>query len=318
MADFFEPPYDGTPNPDEMFGTPNGEVFFGMGGADNIFGEGGGDKIYGGGDGDELFGGNSRYAMQKVFGWYGKVPPLLRRGVLEPFFGLDAVARLPLLRKGSGYIRQATTPLPDRMQAFNLLRRLGFEEVLPPALLEQIDPLAVLEDQRRVWLQARSSAEVDSHLAFDWRYTLAENDLPKVRGSAELAGVQVGFPMLDDALVDFSMRLPAKYKLKGLRLRWFFKEALKGFLPDEIITKKKQGFGLPFGVWMVKHQALQALASDSVRALAARGIIREPFVERLLREHLPSHPHYYGNMVWILMMQEQWLRSHADGFRLPR
>ena len=41
------------------------------------------------------------------------------------------------------------------------------------------------------------------------------------------------------------MRLPPEYKLKGLTLRWFFKEALRGFLPDEIIAKKKHGFGLP-------------------------------------------------------------------------
>jgi Ca2+-binding RTX toxin-like protein len=57
MADFFEPPYIGTPNPDEMFGTPEGEVFMGFEGADDIFGEGGGDKIYGGGDGDWIEGG---------------------------------------------------------------------------------------------------------------------------------------------------------------------------------------------------------------------------------------------------------------------
>ena len=53
---------------------------------------------------------------------------------------------------------------------------------------------------------------------------------------------------LDDALLEFSCRLPVEYKLRGLKLRWFFKEALRGFLPDEIITKKKHGFGLPFGV----------------------------------------------------------------------
>ena len=88
--------------------------------------------------------------------------------------------------------------------------------------------------------------------------------------------------MLDNRLVDFSMRLPKDYKLKGMRLRWFFKEALRGFLPEEIITKKKQGFGLPFGVWAVKHKPLRDLAEDSLRGFVERGILRAEFVDSLL------------------------------------
>ena len=40
----------------------------------------------------------------------------------------------------------------------------------------------------------------------------------------------------------FSLTLPSSDKLRGQQLRWFFKEALRGFLPDEIIMKKKHGF----------------------------------------------------------------------------
>jgi asparagine synthase (glutamine-hydrolysing) len=131
-----------------------------------------------------------------------------------------------------------------------------------------------------------------------------------------LAGIQVGFPMLDNALVDFSLRLPTSYKLKGLKLRWFFKEALRGFLPDDIITKKKQGFGLPFGVWAVRHKALNDLAQSSLKSLSTRGLVQPAFITALLNEHLPQHPGYYGEMVWILMMLEQWLQRHAPNFKV--
>ena len=87
-------------------------------------------------------------------------------------------------------------------------------------------------------------------------------------------------------------------------------------LPDEIITKKKQGFGLPFGVWAVRDAALHQLAADSLHGVAERGIVRKRFVESLLAEHLPAHPGYDGEMVWILMMLEQWLRAHAPGYAL--
>jgi len=265
--------------------------------------------------GDELFGGNSRYAKQRVFGWYQSVPSALRSGLLEPLLLGTPVGALPLLKKGRSYIEQAKLPMPDRLETYNQLLRLGPAEVLTPSFLSQVDVRAPLALQQQVWQSARTSSEVNRTLGFDWRFTLADSDLPKVRGTTALAGVGVGFPFLDQRLLDFSLRLPAEYKLKGLKLRWFFKEALRGFLPDEIITKKKQGFGLPFGVWLTRDAALLALARDSLGSLAGRGIVRPDFLASLLERRLAEHAGYYGGLVWVLMMLEQWLRAHAPGYR---
>jgi asparagine synthase (glutamine-hydrolysing) len=272
-------------------------------------------RLLAGDGGDELFGGNSRYAMQRVFGMYSKVPAVLRKALLDPLFGLDVARKLLLVRKAAGYVRQANTPMPDRLQHYNLLLRLGMPEVLTASFLSRVAEGAPLEAQRAVWAAAADAAPINAMLAFDWRYTLAESDLPKVVGSAALAGITVGFPFLDQALVDFSLRLPPRYKLNRLRLRWFFKEALRGFLPDEIITKKKKGFGLPFGVWVNRHDKLKRLAVDSLRSFADRGVVRPQFISTLLQTHLQAHPGYYGEMVWILMMMEQWLRQHAPQYK---
>jgi asparagine synthase (glutamine-hydrolysing) len=273
-------------------------------------------KLLAGDGGDELFGGNSRYAKQRVFGWYDLLPGPLRSRVMEPLFGLPAIARAPGLKKGSSYIEQARVQMPDRLQMYNLLLRLGLGDVLEPGFLAQADAHEPARQQSAVWAQADGASDINRMLAYDWRYTLAESDLPKVRGSTQLAGVEVGFPFLDQALVDFSLGLPSHYKLKGLKLRWFFKEALRGFLPDEIITKKKQGFGLPFGVWANRHAALRELAADSLHSLARRGVVRPDFIRTLLQTHLPAHPGYYGEMVWVLMMMEQWLQHHARDWRI--
>jgi asparagine synthase (glutamine-hydrolysing) len=206
--------------------------------------------------------------------------------------------------------------MPDRLQMYNLLRRLGADAVLTPDFLSRIDQGGPARQQREVWAQAQAASEIDRTLAFDWRYTLAESDLPKVCGTTQLAGVGVGFPFLDQALVDFSLRLPPEYKLKGLKLRWFFKEALRDFLPEQIISKRKQGFGLPFGVWTTRHAGLRKLAVDSLHSLATRGIVRPEFIAELIGQHLPAHPGYYGELVWILMMLEQWLPTHAPAFRV--
>lgn len=274
-------------------------------------------KLLAGDGGDELFGGNSRYAKQRVFGWYDHVPGFLRKGLMEPLLTTRAAAALPITRKGGSYVEQARVPMPDRLQMYNLIMRLGASEVLTPQLLAQVNTDGPLQLQRAVWAAPQQCSKLNQELAFDWRFTLAESDLPKVLGATGLAGVGVGFPMLDDRLLDFSLRLPTAYKLKGLQLRWFFKEALRGFLPDAIITKKKQGFGLPFGVWANNTPALKALASDSLQSLAARGVVRADFVQTLLTQRLPEHPGYFGEMVWILTMLEQWLRRHAPTFTVP-
>ena len=266
--------------------------------------------------GDELFGGNSRYAKQRVFGWYSQVPGALRSGLLQPLLEGTRLGGLPGLRKARSYVEQAKVPMPARMQMYNLLLRLGTQQVLTPDFLAQVDTADPLQLQQQVWdLVPTQASELNRTLAYEWRFTLAESDLPKVRGTTALAGVSVAFPMLDDALLALSLRLPDSYKLKGLKLRWFFKEALRGFLPDEILAKKKQGFGLPFGVWATQHDGLRKLASDSLGSLSSRGMVRPEFIRELLGTRLQQHPGYYGEMVWILMMLEQWLQHHRPDTR---
>jgi asparagine synthase (glutamine-hydrolysing) len=141
----------------------------------------------------------------------------------------------------------------------------------------------------------------------DLKETLADNDLRKVNGMCELAGIKVRYPLLDDDLVAFSGRLTPAQKVKGLRLRHFFKESLKGFLPPETIAKSKHGFGLPFGLWMERDAALREIAIESLRSFKGRGYLRASYVDRLLHLHGASHADYYGVMIWIVMMLERWL-----------
>lgn len=268
-------------------------------------------RMFAGDGGDELFGGNTRYAKQRVFGYYEKVPGLLKGALLEPIIMKTPMGKLPLMRKAASYIEQANTPLPERTAQYNLIYHLGMDKVFPPDFFRSVDSQAPVKLQRRVWENTTAHALVNKMLSFDWRFTLADNDLPKVLGATRLAEIEVIFPLLDDDLLDFSLALPPEYKLKGLQLRWFFKEALRDFLPPEIITKKKQGFGLPYGHWVLKHKGLDKLARESLDVLVQRGILDRKFVSELFTTHLPAYPGYYGEMVWISMMLGQWLAAHA-------
>ncbi|MBS0368675.1 MAG: asparagine synthase [Proteobacteria bacterium] len=272
-------------------------------------------KLLAGDGGDELFGGNSRYATQRIFGWYNTIPSLLRAAVVEPISALPGMKRIPLVRKGVSYVEQASIPMPDRLEIYNLLIRLGMDKVFTPGFLKGIDVHGPGQLQRATWAEVGDASLVNHMLAFDWKYTLADNDLPKVVGTTRLAGLDVGFPLLSDELLDFSLTLPTEWKLKGLKLRWMFKEALRGFLPDEIITKKKHGFGLPFGVWAIKHPGLRKLATDALESFSARGVMSPAFLREVLEKRLPEHPGYYGEMVWIVMVLEFWLQAHAPQWR---
>ncbi len=266
--------------------------------------------------GDEIFGGNTRYAKQKVFEHYFSVPSPLRSGLLEPILLRSPIGKLPVAKKAASYIQQANQGLPDRLQAYNLLHRLGIDRMLTPGALASVQTGHPDAAMREVYARCNDPEVVNRLLAFDLKYTLADADLPKVVHTCEMGGCEARFPLLSDELVEFANRLPASLKVKGYRLRYFFKEASRGFLPDEIITKTKHGFGLPFGTWVVKDPALNRFARDSLSALVDRGFLNSEFVDELVGVRLAEHAGFYGEAIWILMVLEQWLRVHSPDFRL--
>jgi asparagine synthase (glutamine-hydrolysing) len=80
------------------------------------------------------------------------------RGLLEPLFEPPPLGTLPLLRKGRSYVEQAKVPMPDRLQMYNLLLRLGPDEVLTPDFLAQVDTGLPAAQQREVWRRCPAPA----------------------------------------------------------------------------------------------------------------------------------------------------------------
>ena len=273
------------------------------------------DLLLGGDGGDELYGGNERYAKQHIFEHYQRVPSLIRSALIEPALATPSVDRIALLRKAKSYVQQANVPMPARMETYNLLDRFGVNKVLAADFLGKVKIDAPLQHLIGVYGDAQANTLLNRMLALDFKLTLTDNDLPKVSRMCELAQVNVAYPMLDDGVLDFSLRLAPDLKLKGTKLRYFFKEALRGFLPDAILTKSKHGFGLPFGPWLRDHEPLQKIAYGSLEQLGDRGIIRKEFTRELIDVVRSGHAGYYGTMVWVLMMLELWLTAHQPARR---
>jgi asparagine synthase (glutamine-hydrolysing) len=260
--------------------------------------------------GDEIFGGNARYAKQRVFEAYQRIPASLRQTIIEPIAMRSAAGdRISPVRKARSYVRQASVPLPDRLESYNFLHRSPLAEIFEPQFLASIDPTEPRAILGSTYRRAESDSYINRMMHLDLTSTLADNDLRKVCRMCDTAGVEVRYPLLDEALVEFSGELPASLKVKGLELRYFFKRALRGFLPQEVIAKTKHGFGMPFGLWLKDHAPLADLAQDSLQSFGGRGIIRRDYLDAVSRQQETGNATYYGTMIWVTMMLERWLQA---------
>lgn len=259
--------------------------------------------------GDEIFAGNTRYATQEIFNLYSYIPGFLR-AIAEPIaLRFPGGQHIPPLRKLQSYIRQARLPMPDRMETYNFLHRTPSDEIFSRDFLNLVDIDDPLKNLREVYSRTHSDSMLHHMLHLDMKITIADNDLRKVGRMCELAGIDVRYPLLDEDLVEFSAKIPPALKLKGKHLRYFFKDALQDFLPAEILTKSKHGFGLPFGLWMTTYKPLKELAYDSLLSFRKRGYLKGSYLDWLLKMHGTEHASYYGVMIWVLMMLEQWLEK---------
>jgi asparagine synthase (glutamine-hydrolysing) len=272
-------------------------------------------RMLAGDGGDEIFGGNSRYAKQLLFERFAALPAWLREGVVAPTTALSARLPLSALRKVDSYVRQANVPLPDRLQSYNFLHRHAPREVFTPAVLERVEPFEPLEMLRTEYFGAGDPHAVNRMLHLDWQFTLQDNDLVKVNTMSRLGGVEVAYPMLDDDLVAYSCRIRPDDKVRDGELRRFYRHAMRGFLPDTIVDKKKHGFGLPFGVWTRSHTGLKNRATQAIGSLRRRNLFNTEFLDRALAVHGDVHAAYYGELVWILMVLELWLEAHCPDLR---
>ena len=272
--------------------------------------------LYAGDGGDELFAGNERYAKERVFEYYDKVPPPLRRHFVRPLVFLLA-DRLggALFTKAKKYILRASIPYPDRLCSYGLLKVVPQEDLFDNTLIEAIganyDPDA---DVKRHYRAARATTELDRQMYIDLKLAIADNDLLKVTRMAEQAGTIVRFPFLDHHLAEFSANVPAGVRMKGRALRSFFKETYADILPQATLTKEKHGFGLPIPIWLKTNRVLNDMVQDLVASSRSlqRGYFKKAGLDTILKRHHEDGTSYYGTAVWNLLVLELWYQAYRD------
>ncbi|SOD90889.1 asparagine synthetase B family protein [Caenispirillum bisanense] len=267
--------------------------------------------------GDELFAGNARYLSDAVFQHYGRIPAALRRAVIEPAaLRLSPDSRIMPLRKVARYVRKARLPTPVRVTGDTVFRDQPAAGILAREVVAAVDPKAPERLVQAIWDDAGSDHPLHRHLWLDLRLTLADSDLRKVSRMCELAGVRVRYPMLDDDVADFSGRVPPDLLCRGGRLRAFYKDAFRGFLPDAILAKQKHGFGLPYLDMLTAHAPLRAMACDTLADLKGAGLFDAGFLDGQIRA-LRAGDRAAVPLAWDLVTVGRWLvsRRHPPGRR---
>jgi asparagine synthase (glutamine-hydrolysing) len=264
--------------------------------------------------GDESFAGYPRYVSNVLARRLDALPLWLRRA------GQRMGERLPVGPEVSGTISRA--------------RRLGSSMALHPAdrfasyvscfgperrarmytpeyadLIGEHEPEELLRD---AWEDASGEAVLDVLLELDVTTYLPGDLLTKIDIATMAYGLEARSPFLDDELMQFAASIPAQDKLRGTRKKAVLRDALRGWVPDAILDKRKQGFSVPLAEWF--RGDLRAVAEDILLdpRTTDRGYFREDEVRQMLERHSARQTDE-APRIWALVMHELWHRELVDG-----
>jgi asparagine synthase (glutamine-hydrolysing) len=142
-------------------------------------------------------------------------------------------------------------------------------------------------------------------LYYDFQTLLPDQVLPFVDRLSMAHSVEVRPPFLDHRLVEFAATIPGHMKIRNGREKHILKEAVKGLIPDGILSRKKEGFVLPVDQWLLGELKPRVEAALSPQRLAAHGLLRADSVRGLLDQHYAGKANH-GPRIWNLMMFQIW------------
>ncbi len=125
--------------------------------------------------------------------------------------------------------------------------------------------------------------------------------LHKVDRASMAHSLEVRVPLLDHQLVEWMSGLKPEWKLTGGDGKHLFKQALKSYLPDDIMYRPKQGFSIPLAEWFRgplrdKYQT-EVLGS----ALADSELFNRRYLQQLLDQHVAGRRDN-SVILWELLM----------------
>ena len=256
--------------------------------------------------GDELFAGYGRFAAGVAARCYASLPGPLQstvRGALEVLPARAFRWRVGSLQR---FARVAQLGLPDAYRSWISYVADADRE----ALLDGRRDDWALEDYRAVWSRTERAQTLDRLLDLNLRTYLLDDLLVKTDRMSMAHGLEVRCPFLDADLLGLALLLPPRMKARGLALKRVLKAAVADLLPNQILRRAKQGFGVPLDRWF--REDLRAYMAGTLGAPDARlkqHLVAEE-VDRLIDEH-NARRRGHGDALWTLLTLEVFLRREG-------
>lgn len=218
-----------------------------------------------GAGGDDLFTGYRRHTALRSERYWGWIPRSARILLRSSVSGL--AAKSPLGRRVGKLFRYADAEPDERLASYFLW--IGQETLAPalsPSLREDLGVHRPVDQLLRSLdgLPAGIS-QLNQMLHLERAHFLADHNLNYTDKMAMACGVEVRVPFLDPDLIAFSERLTDEQKVRGRGGKYVLRQALRGILPEEILTRPKAGFGLPL------RQLIHGIYGTRLRELARSG-----------------------------------------------
>jgi asparagine synthase (glutamine-hydrolysing) len=265
--------------------------------------------VLSGDGGDELFAGYTRYVVERERGGFARLPRVLRAGVMRPLG-----RSLPHGAWGRNFIHNvALNPLDRYLEEVSVFTSLNRPSLYAGEFRRRLgggrgnaSALFLGHAER-----AAGAGPLASLLYLDSKTYLPGDILTKVDRMSMAASLEARVPLLDHKLIEFVARIPASLKMRGSETKHVFKRAVRGLVPDEILDRPKQGFGVPIQRWINDELRERVRGTLSEPRTLGRGYFEPAYVRRLIDEHARGRRDH-STSLWALFMFELWHRTFLD------
>lgn len=180
------------------------------------------------------------------------------------------------------------------------------QRLLSPRLRQKFDGFSSWEALRPIHARFKAKAWDSSPLHWmtyvDLNLRLPELLLMRVDKMSMGVSLEGRVPFLDHKFVELALSLPPALKTKDGELKHVLKKSVRGLLPDEIIDRKKQGFGVPVYEWIFDR--LGAKARQELCAFCDQ----TDFLDK--NEVLNLMDQSRGAQVWYLLNFALWWKEY--------
>ncbi len=256
--------------------------------------------------GDEAFAGYIRHRLATAADRLGPLP-LAARPVARAVTATGLNGRFARISRG---LTAASRSSHERYAAImSHFDPVAIERLCRPEFLAEAG------GSRAAWdavLAPPKLSGVDRYLALDTATYLPGDLLLKVDRMSMAHALEVRSPLLDHHVQAYAAALPGDLKLRRGTTKWMLKQlAARRGLPEHLVNRRKQGFGIPIGEWF--RAELRPWIEDVLRdpATRARGYFDGAEIDRLLDEHIDSRDNHTVRL-WNLAMLEMWQRRWID------